>query len=409
MRFFLIAFLIATSCFLRPASAQEQVTAPYEKGYLQDGKKVLVWDYLDFNKQLEIKVNHTTGKIYYQKPDTSDYVIFDQGEWTRAKLRSYPIPMTGYRSFSVWMIGNLSYPIQLRRDGVGGEVNIMFELDTAGVLKNFAILNDIGAGVGDEVVEIIKAFEGPWIPARKNGKLFESRFIVTINFVAEPLRIRSVAPSLPLAHPLLFNLSVFQATPGSARFNDPGPFYSLKKALASPQKVSRLSLIDQELDAFPIDVIKLEHLKVLDLERNSIDVVPPQIGHLQKLTELYLPLNKIKELPKEIGNLEDLRYLGLASNQFTKFPQSVYDIPHLEGLDLANNQLTEIPRGIGKLKKLKLISLANNKLTTLPEEFFELKKLEIIFLQENDFNEATVSRVNDTFRKAKVVWKKEQQ
>lgn len=404
MKTLFFATSILSICLCPAASAQELVTRQYEKGYMQMRQKVSVWEYYDYEKQLEIKVNHTTGKVYYLKPDTTDYVIFDEGQWTTTKLRFYPTPMTGYWNFNEWLARKLNYSVQARRDGVEGEVIVMFEVDTVGVVENFQIVKEASAGLGQDVIETIQAFEMPWLPARLNERLYRSRFLISIYYSLGSKPSRSEIASLPMARRLVFNLNYQPGPPGVPSYTDPGPFYSLPKALASKQNVGRLNLINQELTSFPIDIFKLEHLKVLDLERNSISKVPREIATLRKLKELYLPINHLEDLPAEIGNLKNLSYLGLASNQFAKFPQAVFNITNLEGLDLGNNKLAEIPPGIANLRNLKLISLANNSLRTLPEEFFQLKKLEMIYLNDNHFDQTTIDRVNATFRKATIVW-----
>ncbi len=100
MKTLFLASIVFTAFLLPKVSAQQLVSTEYEKGYLKKGKKFSVWDYYNGRHELELKINHSTGKVYYLKPDTTDYVIFDNGQWTRTKLQFYPTPTTGYRNFA---------------------------------------------------------------------------------------------------------------------------------------------------------------------------------------------------------------------------------------------------------------------------------------------------------------------
>ena len=123
---------IALASFLWPVqlNAQELVSNDFEKGYVKDGLKYLVWDYFDENKELQLKINHTTGKVYFLKEDTTAFVIDRDGDWVRQQLRVYPIPIEGYQNFYNSIRRSIRYPAAARRMGIDGDVYVLFEIDT---------------------------------------------------------------------------------------------------------------------------------------------------------------------------------------------------------------------------------------------------------------------------------------
>lgn len=138
----------------------------YEKGYVKDGLKYSVWEYFNANKELELKINHTSGKIYFIKPDTSAFVIFKDDKWTEEKLIVYPIPVEGYHYFSRKLRQNIRYPLRARREGIEGTVCVMFDVDTTGTPTDFTIVKDIGGDTGQAVLRLLKEIQTPWIPAQ---------------------------------------------------------------------------------------------------------------------------------------------------------------------------------------------------------------------------------------------------
>lgn len=407
MKTLLFASIFFTIFHLPQAFAQELVSTKYEKGYLKDGKKISVWEYYNYRQnidrfendelELELKVNHNTGKVYYLRPDTTDYVIFYNGRWTSTKLQFYPLPEIGHWNFANRLIPSLRHMMETSPEG---EVIVMFEIDTTGVANNFQILKDIGNNSAEQIVKAVKERGGSWIPARIGNNLYKSRFIISMIHTMGSSPTLAADSLLPLAKRIVYKLHHGLSAP--PRF--PSRFYSLTKAVNAGRRARKLSLTDQHLNSFPKDIFKLVNLTFLDLERNSITELPAEISTLQKLEELYLPWNKLRQLPESIGKLDHLTRLSIAANELTKFPAHICNLVKLEALDLGDNKITEIPPCIGNLKNLEIISLANNNLSRLPEEFFQLKRLKTIYLNDNNFNQTTIDRVNATFRKAEIVW-----
>lgn len=402
--------------FVAPLYAQELISNDYEKGYVKDGKKYLVWDYFDYQKELELKINHTTGKIYFLKEDTTNFTIYRDGKWIEAPLKVYPIPVEGYQNFYNSMKRNIRYPATARRVGIDGDIFVMFEIDTAGVPSYYLIIRDIGGECGEEVVRALREVETPWLPAHMDKRKYRSRFILPVTFALGEVLMPKEYPDLPAARQLrrilitALGVSREEISPGkgylSSELTNQAPintFHSIEEAIASRKKVQRLVLTGYQLKELSPDIGLLENLQFLDLERNELSGMPNEIGKLAKLEELYLPENELKNLPSDITLLKSLRILGLAANRFTEFPKQICACTQLEVLDIGDNQISEIPACIGELKKLKVIGLQNNHLKSLPDEFYALKKMQQIFLKGNPLEKEIVEKIRSTFRRIELV------
>jgi TonB family protein len=399
--------------------SQELISTEFEKGYVKDGVKYSVWDYYNSNKELELKINHTTGKVYFLKGDTSYYVIEKDGEWIEQKLQVHPIPIDGYHNFHLKIKSNIRYPVDARRMGIDGVVVAIFEVDSTGVPGNYRIIRGISASCDKEVLSVLEQTQTRWIPAQINGITYRSRFIVPIIFSlgnntfeletlilpllpAFPAKvllqnsIRSLGikrESVSLGHPRQFAVRTYRSP----------RYFSLEEALGAQRKVEYISLVGQNLKEFPVDIAKLDDLIYLDLENNQLTELPGHISALQKLEELYFPFNRLRSLPDEFTSMQKLSTLSLGSNQFSEFPQQLCSCLELEALDLGENDISTIPPCIGALKKLKIIALNSNQIRSLPEEFYNLKRLEAIYLKDNPLDGETVKRIQSNFRKAKII------
>lgn len=117
-------------------------------------------------------------------------------------------------------------------------------------------------------------------------------------------------------------------------------YYSLEEALQNREAVYKLSLSGQKLNKFPMEILSLPNLQVLNLSHNRIDSLPPEIKYLKKLQILNLHDNRLKALPYEIGELKALKRLYLSRNRIVYFPITFCSLKQLEYLDITFNHLS---------------------------------------------------------------------
>ncbi len=117
--------------------------------------------------------------------------------------------------------------------------------------------------------------------------------------------------------------------------------YSIESAMREPENVYKLSLRDQDLKVFPLELTRFPNLQVLNLSANKIKVVPPVIEEIENLQVLILANNKIKFLPGSMGELENLTHLYLGGNKLVMVPAWVGGLAKLRKLDLTYNRLTQ--------------------------------------------------------------------
>ncbi|PRP76540.1 hypothetical protein PROFUN_15082 [Planoprotostelium fungivorum] len=175
----------------------------------------------------------------------------------------------------------------------------------------------------------------------------------------------------------------------------------------SCQDLSHFSMTDAELTDLPRSLLKLPHLKELDLSNNKI--LQPDFGGsqeralrhlnlshnaihtissevveaLKNLEQLNLEQNRIKQVPGSICKLTKLLSLNLSHNDLTVLPEAIGQMQSLTELLVKGNKLTAIPTSVGLLKELKTLSLYQNQLTSLPDSIQLLKQLLHISLQHN--------------------------
>merc|ERR1719244_867856 len=108
----------------------------------------------------------------------------------------------------------------------------------------------------------------------------------------------------------------------------------------------------------------LQHLKVLDLQKNNLDKLPDDISQLTNLKVLYLQNNNLDKLPDDISQLTNLKVLYLQNNKLKQLPSSISGLTCLKTLDLrSNSKLKEIPKELAHLRLLETLLLDQEHIT----------------------------------------------
>lgn len=164
------------------------------------------------------------------------------------------------------------------------------------------------------------------------------------------------------------------------------------------QQTGRMNLRKFSLLEFPMQVLALEHLQMLDLsadvvvnnksitlseeywwevsfDNNLIPVVPDAIRLLDKLEVLKLNQVSLELLSDRIGDLTQLRELHLRNNLLVSIPSSIGKLKNLEVLDVSFNKLKSIPPELGNCERLRVLNIGSNDLKTLPPEIGNLQNL----------------------------------
>ncbi|MDZ4679933.1 MAG: leucine-rich repeat domain-containing protein [Saprospiraceae bacterium] len=181
--------------------------------------------------------------------------------------------------------------------------------------------------------------------------------------------------------------------------------YDLNIALLQPETVTELYLTKRKFDEFPVRILGMKNLVVLDLSSCKLVQIPEEIANLEKLHTLILNDNAVRRLPNSIARLPlrvvsletnaltaipevlfqlpQLRELSLAGNFLRELPVPLFEMKYLEKLNISDNQIAALPEDIGKLKALRQLKTGNNPLSKLPPQLFQCRKLEELALTGN--------------------------
>lgn len=106
--------------------------------------------------------------VYDSKPDPS---VLDEAP-------EFP---GGSEGLKAYLIENLRYPEQAKKDGVEGRVVVLFTVAEDGSIHNVEVSQGIGGGCDEEAIRVVKAMP-KWKPAIKDGKPAAGQYALPISF-----------------------------------------------------------------------------------------------------------------------------------------------------------------------------------------------------------------------------------
>jgi Leucine-rich repeat (LRR) protein len=127
-------------------------------------------------------------------------------------------------------------------------------------------------------------------------------------------------------------------------------FYNLDSALANPDKVYKLSLIDQKIKELPAEFGSLRNLQVLNLSNCKLKAIPHEIKECKNIQTMSLYGNKIRVLPPEMRELKQLEILYLGKNKLMELPAWLGTMTKIRRLDISRNALT--PADVSNAKRM---------------------------------------------------------
>lgn len=135
----------------------------------------------------------------------------------------------------------------------------------------------------------------------------------------------------------------------------------------------------------PLTARQLQPLDLsgIGLTNEHLQVLMPELIRLQNLETLLLNKNNLSELPNDIAQLNNLIELNLSNNELMQLPPGFWQLNNLSLLDLRNNHLAILPGAIRNLTGLQLFSINNNLITDLPIEMGYLRNLVILNVVRN--------------------------
>ena len=156
------------------------------EGHFTNGVKDSIWEFYDYQGNLEQKYNYTNNEIlYYKKDDTNDkeYKVINGNDTIHTKLDRPPLYIGGSSKMFESIIGIIHYPSNAKANGISGKVFIAFTIDKVGNTLNYRVVRSVNNECDEEALRVVKQIPVNWTAGILNGETVNVEYLVPINFI----------------------------------------------------------------------------------------------------------------------------------------------------------------------------------------------------------------------------------
>ncbi len=114
---------------------------------------------------------------YFHTPIDTSLRVFETKQLDTLPRPIYP---KEGMDFSEFMVRNMKYPAEAKKQGVAGTVELFFVIEPSGNITNLKVESGVGAGCSQEAMRLMKLLR--WFPGTKAGKAVRTAIHLSITF-----------------------------------------------------------------------------------------------------------------------------------------------------------------------------------------------------------------------------------
>lgn len=180
--------LLATLLLVQPVRAQKLRETKYERGTIDKGHKVGMWEYFGYTPSGERVIvqrfDHDANKLLYFRPgaDVLYRVEVSPGKWNYVLPDQPPLFIGGDASLAAFT-KQMVYPEVALARNIQGKVVVALVIDTLGHASDYKLLQRIGGGCDEEALRVARTVPtDQWIPARVGSHAVPVIYELPLNF-----------------------------------------------------------------------------------------------------------------------------------------------------------------------------------------------------------------------------------
>ncbi|MGA2822220.1 MAG: M56 family metallopeptidase [Bacteroidales bacterium] len=116
-----------------------------------------------------------------EKPEVKLIPVQPDKNGVYTKVEKQPQYSGGYDAMIKFLVENINYPAEAKKNGIQGTVFVTFTVQANGAVTDVKILRGIGSGCDEEAVRVVKMMPN-WIPGMDKGKNVAVQFNLPIKF-----------------------------------------------------------------------------------------------------------------------------------------------------------------------------------------------------------------------------------
>jgi len=93
-----------------------------------------------------------------------------------------PLPEGGLEGFYNYIVDNLKYPEQAKKEGIEGKVFVRFVITKNGFLSQVQVIKGMGHGLDEEALRVVSSYDKKWKPGIRKGEPVNTEMVLPISY-----------------------------------------------------------------------------------------------------------------------------------------------------------------------------------------------------------------------------------
>jgi protein TonB len=171
----------------QPVRGQAPQLAKYQKGTIEKGQKIGMWEYYGYTptgQQVVVqRYDHDKNKLVFFRPVpyATYFTEVKPGEWRYVQPDQPPMFVGGAGVLGYHM-AQLVYPQEAQERGLQGKVTVTIQIDTLGRVGNYRITQRVGRSCDEEALRVARVIPQTWVPARMGSHAVAVEYELPFNF-----------------------------------------------------------------------------------------------------------------------------------------------------------------------------------------------------------------------------------
>jgi len=158
-------------------------------GYFKNGVKDSIWEFFDFQGDLQQKFDFTKNELVYYKVDKNNpenkFRVINGVDITELKLDRPPIYIGGDVVMLENLLTSIQFPQAATEHGISGTVYLKFTVDKFGKTSNHKVLKGLGYGCDEEALRVVKEIPDNWLSGIYKGQRVDVEIVMPVFFLLQ--------------------------------------------------------------------------------------------------------------------------------------------------------------------------------------------------------------------------------
>jgi len=174
-----------------------------KSGQFRDDSPCGLWSFYSNGNQFYMKFDYDSNQLLFESEKiekVDSFYVLSNGEFIHDAVDSPPVFIGYDNEIRIALARSVKVPVNILQIGRSCASAFSIEIGTEGEITKYTVEQSADKNLDEQVLEILKKYNKPWIPAKKDGKPVISKIFVFVRIylqTPDAQRTKEILPEKP--------------------------------------------------------------------------------------------------------------------------------------------------------------------------------------------------------------------